>query len=41
MGDKYQLKQRGTYSKVPPRTKVKSLKYINTYKGRKKYIKPY
>ena len=34
MGDAHQLKQKGTYSKILLRTKVKSLKYINTYKRR-------
>ena len=32
MGDTYQLKQKGTYSKVLLKTKVKSLEYINIYK---------
>ena len=34
MGDAYQLKQKGTHSKISLKTKVKSLKYINTYKKR-------
>ena len=35
MGDAHQLKQGGTHSKVSPRTEVKSLEYINTYKRRR------
>ena len=41
MGDAHQLEQKGTYSKVLPKTKVKSLGYINTYKKYKKYKKSY
>ena len=41
MGNAYQLKQRSTYSKVLLRTKVKNLKYINTYKRYKEYNRPY
>ena len=41
MGDAHQLKQRGTYSKVLLKTKVKSLGYINTHKRRQQYNGPY
>ena len=34
MGNAHQLKQKGIYSKVLLKTKVKSLGHINTYKGR-------
>ena len=41
MGNMYQLKLKSTYGKVSPRTKVRSLRYINTYKRYQKYNKPY
>ena len=41
MGNAHQLKQRGTYSKVLPKTKVKSLRYINIYRRRRQYNGPY
>ena len=37
MGDTNQLKYRSTYNKVSPRTKVKSLKRVNTYRRYKRY----
>ena len=37
MGNINQLEQRGTYSKVPPRTKAKSLGCVNIDKGYKRY----
>ena len=37
MGNINQLKQKGTYSKVPLGTKAKSLKYININKKYKRY----
>ena len=37
----YQLKSKDTYGKILLKTKVKSLGYINTYKRRRKYNKPY
>ena len=41
VGNMHQLKQRGTYNKILLRTEVKSLKYINTYKRRRQYNRPY
>ena len=37
----YQLKLKGTYSKVLLKTKVKNLKYINIYRRYSVYNKPY
>ena len=34
MGNAYELKQKGTYSKVLLKTEVKGLEYINIYRGR-------
>ena len=41
MGNTDQLKYKSTYSKVLPRTEVKSLKYINTYRRYKRYKDSY
>ena len=36
-----QLELKNTYSKILPKTEVKSLKYVNTYKRYKRYKKSY